>query len=274
MKMFEKLSPKDDNVNQDAHASSLKLVPVKRVIGSSLILLTDGTYAFILKAHAVNFDLKSQREQTVIIYAFGELLNSLNTDVPLQFLIHSKRIDTESYIREYEKRFQDPSCSQTMKAFIRDHLNYFQETVMRHNLLQREFYIVIPYNPNKTDRMSAGEAIADGAVLEGLVKGLLKRDVADEEAESAPTMMQADVANQQLSMRAGQITSHLSHLGVHSELLQEREIISLFYELFNPSIAEKQKLREGDIHSAPMVVGDNLSVVGEERRLLRRGGEE
>jgi hypothetical protein len=236
-------------------------------------LLTDGTYVFIMKVHAVNFDLKSQREQVGIIYAFGELLNSLSIDVPLQFLMHSKRLDTERYIRSYEQRLMDPNCSQQMKTFIKDHLNYFQETVQRHNLLQREFFVVIPYSPFKTERMGAGEGIADGAVLEGFVKNLLKKDVAEEDkGGSKPTMMQADSANQQLSMRAGQIQSQLARLGAHSELLREREIISLFYELFNPSMAEKQKIRDSDVGFTPMVMSSsNLSPIGEERKLLRRG---
>src|ERR1039458_938099 len=158
-----------------------------------------------------------------------------------------------------------------MKAFIKDHLGYFEETVKRHNLLQREFYVVIPYSPHKTEAMGAGEAISDGAVLEGIVKNLVKKDVAEEDGGFKPTMMQADIANQQLGMRAGQIQSQLSRIGAHSELLREREIISLFYELFNPSMAEKQKMRDSDVGFTPMVIGSNLSTIGEERKLLRRG---
>ena len=150
--MFEKLlKNKEVEGETSTYESSLKLVPVKRIIGNNLVLKTDGTYCVILRVHAVNFDLKSQREQIGIIYTFGELLNSLTTDVPLQVLIHSKRLDTEKYIRLYEERLYDPNCSPQIKEFINDHLQYFQETVMRHNLLQREFYIVIPYNPNKTE---------------------------------------------------------------------------------------------------------------------------
>lgn len=258
--MFEKLL-KNKEVEGDAstYESSLKLVPVKSIIGNNLILKTDGTYCVILKVHAVNFDLKSEREKLGIIYTFGELLNSLTIDVPLQVLIHSKRLDTEKYIRLYEERLYDPNCSPQIKEFINDHLQYFQETVMRHNLLQREFFIVIPYNPNKTERRSAGDGIADGAIFEGIVKNMLKREAAEEDSgnkkKGPKNMMEADNAFKNLGMRAGQIQSQLARLGVHSEILRERDIISLFYELFNPGMAETQKIREIDTSHVQMVSG-------------------
>lgn len=228
---------------QGGVASVIDLVPVQRLFGN-MTVLRDGSFRMVLKSGAVNFDLKSPREQNLILNTFGELLNSLSIDFPIQILLHAAHLDTQRYINRYERRFDEPDLSPEMAAVIDDHLSFFEHQARANYLLDRSFYIVIPfYGQGRAAALGDGGIGADmpGG---GFVKSFL--DNPDKEKGKEPTRREMELARVQLLNRSALIIAQLSRLGINAELLDELQLVGLLRELYNPGISERQKIRSVD----------------------------
>lgn len=77
-----------------------KFVEIKE-IRDGVVYLKNGKLRKILIVSGINFDLKSETEQTLILNSFQNFLNSL--DFSVQFFIHSRRVNIENYLDLMEK---------------------------------------------------------------------------------------------------------------------------------------------------------------------------
>jgi len=257
--------------------SALELVPVLEIIpedapatvdrpGSGAILvMKDGSFRMVLRTGAVNFDLKGDQEQQAIIFGFGELLSGLDTTFPIQILCHSKRLDPQVYLRQFEARLRDPDTPDIVRRLIRDRIDHFQDQVRTSNMLQREFFMIIPWEGVAEPQI---ERHGDQIPLFRLVKALSAN--AESKIERRPEPDQVAVARQQLDLRAYQIESALERLSVRGvRRLGEDEVLILLDEMYNPSQAERRRsagvsaLQEADPTLQALAPG----------ALRRRGGE-
>jgi PrgI family protein len=69
-------------------------LPVRSVLRSGLVELTDGSYCRLLRASSTSFALRSPEEQTALVEAFGRFLNG-SAD-PLEIVIASEPVDLEA----------------------------------------------------------------------------------------------------------------------------------------------------------------------------------
>lgn len=227
-----------------SEGSSVDLVPVWKVLPEvgentgAILIMRDGSYRMLLRVGSVNFDMKSPTEQDGITFAFGEMLNSLSPDFPIQIVCHTKNLDTESYMRQFDRRRRDPDVPPQVRALIEDHVSHFSNQVTSRNLLQREFYVVIPHN---TAPDPVGERNSDAIPMMGLFKAIF--GAAESRFLGTPEEGDLDEARQQLDLRAHQIESYLGRIDIPTRRLDEREVRTLLYEFFNPDLATRQKLR-------------------------------
>lgn len=227
-----------------SEGSSLDLVPVWRVIPETnpdegaIVLMRDGSFRMLIRAGSVNFDMKSPAEQDGITYSFGEMLNSLSPDFPIQIVVHTKHLDTDTYMRQFERRRRDPAVPEQIRALIEDHVSHFAGQVSSRNLLQREYYIVIPHN---VEADPVGERNSDSIPLLGLFKAVFS--AAEDRLARTPTEGDLDEARQQLEIRAHQVQSYMGRIDIPTRRLGELEVRNLLYEFFNPDLATRQKLR-------------------------------
>lgn len=254
--MLKKLLNRDDNLNDNRYsdpanerrgpqgsvASVVELVPVLHLFGNMLVL-KDGSFRMIVRTGAVNFDLKSHREQMVLLNTFGELLNSLSIDFPIQVFLHSAHLDTEAYIARYGRRLRDPGLHPKMRRVIQNHLEFFEYQTRANHLLDRSFYVVVPYYPHHGGRPADG-GIGSDMPLGGLIKSLLDTSAADK--AKLPPRRDMEVARTQLLNRCGLMIAQLSRLTISAEILDELQLVSLLRELYNPGISERQKIRSLD----------------------------
>jgi hypothetical protein len=121
--------------------SSRKQIQLKEV-KDGVMILPGKRYRMILETSSVNFELKSDEEQDVLLDNFQNFLNSL--PCPLQILIRVREIDVEGYLEQITKS-KLTEKEAIYKEQIDNYTNFIREVVSGNKILTRKFYIIIPY---------------------------------------------------------------------------------------------------------------------------------
>ncbi len=183
-------------------ASSRRQIQIKEV-KDNILVLPNNEYRLVLETSSINFELKSEEEQDVLIDSFQNFLNSL--PCPLQMLIRVREVDIDSYVEQIKaKKLQE---KETMyKEQIDTYCSFIKQMVSGNKILSRRFYVVIPYR-------HIGKQNDFATVKEHLH---LQRDIVSKGIEK-------------LGMKARQVTS--------------LELLDLFYSFYNPSQIKTQALK-------------------------------
>lgn len=186
-------------------------------IRDGVVVLRDGSFRAVLAATAVNFDLKSDKEQEAIIYAFQQFLNSL--DFPIQILISSRRFNIDPYLKMLvEKRKTEHN--ELLKNQIDDYVEFVSELVDISNIMSKNFYVIVPFYPIESKKTG---------ILDKLSATINPNKAIYEKREHFQTY------KNQLFQRIDQIKEALSGTGVRMALLNTQELIELYYNFYNPS---------------------------------------
>jgi len=70
-------------------------------IREDTVILKNGSLRAVLLASSINFSLKSEEEQTAIISAYAQFLNTL--ELPVQIVIQSRPFDIKPYLSRLER---------------------------------------------------------------------------------------------------------------------------------------------------------------------------
>lgn len=195
-------------------------------IKEDTIILKDGTLRAILLVSSINFSLKSEDEQNAIIAAYVNFLNTI--DFPLQILIQSRKLDIDGYINRLKGR-EKAQTNELLKIQTADYIEYIKELVELGNIMTKRFYVVIPYNPVSDKQKNFFrrflELIRTAQIITLSQKRFQKR-------------------KRELAQRVDHVVESLGSIGLKSILLDTQSLIELFYNTYNPDIAQKQKLRD------------------------------
>jgi hypothetical protein len=200
-----------------------EFVPIKEV-RDGIVILKDGSLRALLMASSINLALKAADEQQAIIGQFQSFLNSLEFTV--QFFIQSRDLDIRPYIALLEERYAQ-ELDDLMKIQIREYIAFIKDFTERANIMSKNFFIVVPYDP---------ALIVRGGGISGTLGALLPNGgnnamiLTDEQFEQYRT---------QLEQRISVIEQGLVRTGVRVVNLGTEEVIELFYKLFNPGELEK-----------------------------------
>ena len=204
-------------------------VPIKEV-RDGVVILKDGSLRMLLMASIINLALKSQDEQQAVIAQFQNFLNSLEFTV--EFFIQSRELDIRPYIALLQDRYAK-ELDELMKIQIREYMAFIKDFTERANIMTKNFFIVVPYDPALINR--GGGML--GSLLPGRSGGMAA--LSDEQFEQYRT---------QLEQRSAVIEQGLVRTGVRVVKLGTEEVIELFYKLFNPGELEKP-LQVGQLSS-------------------------
>jgi len=199
-------------------------VPIKEV-RDGVVILKDGSLRALLMASSINLALKSNDEQQAIIGQFQNFLNSL--EFPVQFSIESRDLDIRPYVALLEDRYA-AELDDLMKIQIREYIVFIKDFTERANIMTKNFFIVVPYDPALIAR---GGGV--GGALGSLVPGR------NSSAQVGLTDEQFEQYRTQLEQRISVIEQGLVRTGVRVVKLGTEEVIELFYKLFNPGELEK-----------------------------------
>ncbi|MBI2309551.1 hypothetical protein HYU89_01510 [Candidatus Collierbacteria bacterium] len=186
-------------------------------IQENLVVLKNGSAAMVIETSAVNFGLLSQGEQDAIIYAYAALLNSLN--FPIQILIRSERKDISAYLGLLAAAAKK-QMSPTKRAWIESYRHFVAETVQRRNVLDKKFYIILPFlSLELGSAKSLGLAVTSQNRLPAPLTEIVKK---------------ALVA---LGPKRDHVIRQLERIGLTARQLINKELLSLLYRTYNPGYA-------------------------------------
>lgn len=186
-----------------AKESSRRQIQLKEV-KDNLLVLPNNQYRLVLETSSINFELKSEAEQDVLIDTFQNFLNAL--PCPVQILIRVREIDIDRYTDSIELSKQNESET-LYQDQISQYATLIRKLVTGNKILTRKFYVVIPYHhtSSKTDMRLIKEQM--NLLNDIVVKGLEK-----------------------LNMKATQLNS--------------LELLDLFYSFYNPNEYKIQTLTQ------------------------------
>ena len=201
-----------------------KFVEVKS-IKDGVVRLKDGGLRKVLIVGGVNFDLKSEEEQNLILSSFQNFLNTL--DFSIQFFVHSRKINVTSYLAFLKTR-QDEEKNELLKIQIEEYGEFIRSFVEENPIISKTFFTIVPYDPIKITAQARG------------IMGFFKKTPKKEMQEATEEKDRESV--EQLDRRVEQVVSGLEQIGLRVTVLEDGELTELYYNLYNPQLIEKKGL--------------------------------
>ncbi len=195
-------------------------------IKEDTVILKDGTLRAVILCSSINFALKSEDEQNALIGSYMEFLNTL--DHPLQIVIQSRKLDVEDYLKRLREAYKKQT-NELLRVQIAGYLDYIQELIEIGEIMNKNFFIVIPYNPTGFKAKNFWGRFKETLKSGQLIK--LKREKFLEYKE-------------ELNLRIANVQSSLKSLGLDTAVLDTQGLIELYYNTYNPKTAQNQKLRD------------------------------
>lgn len=213
-------------------SSTQENVPIAGV-KDGVVILKDGQYRMIFEISAVNFSLKSEEEQNSLVLQYQSFLNSIH--FPIEITIRSKRLDLAPYISKI-KKLNEKQNNELLKIQTTDYIDFVGQLINLANIMKKTFYVSIGYQP-----LNVGQ----GTVLDKLFKR--KKDVS---ASLKISDEEFGHNAKELRSRGQNVAQGLGGIGLHCKQLNTEEVIELFYGIYNPEIAGKERLTEaGNVSS-------------------------
>ena len=155
-------------LNKSGSISSRQQIQIKEVV-DNILVLPNNEYRQILETSSVNFELKSEEEQDVIIDSFQNFLNALPCQI--QILVRVREVDIDKYLEDIGKT-KDKETVPAYKKQIEGYCTFVKKLVSGNKILSRRFYIVVPYK--HTDHHQDWKLIKEHLSLEIdiIIKGL------------------------------------------------------------------------------------------------------
>lgn len=184
-----------------------------------VLVLKNGGVRKIIAVSGINFDLKSEEEQELILRAYQQLLNSI--EFPLQIVTQSRRLNIKPYLQTFDTRELQETHG-GVKTLIGEYKNFLRSLVEENSIVVKRFFIVIPYDITNVKEVS-----------KNLFRSFFKKNAGEGESTEQMSMPSShDIAA--LDERVERILSLLSQIGLHGEPLNEQELFELIYSTYNP----------------------------------------
>jgi len=199
-------------------------------IHDGIVITKQGELRAVLLVSSINFSLKSEQEQNAIIFAFQSFLNSL--DFPVQITMQSRKLDLSKYLAKL-KDSANLQTNELLRSQTLDYMDFIVRLINIANIMDKKFYVVIPYMP---------PTMSQPIVPSGKSKQSFQM-----------TPQQFEDYRKDLDQRIQTVSSSLGSVGLRSAQLNTQQIIEVFYEIYNPEEAAKEKLIDYNQLSGGMV---------------------
>jgi len=193
-------------------------------IREGILLLKNGSIRGIMMVSSINFALKSEEEQTAIIYAFQNFLNSL--DFFCQIVIQSRNINITPYL-DGLKDLEEKQTNALLRQQTTSYREFIKSMVVEDTVMTRNFYIVVPYNLIEIFGMKGAKKQFD--ISKMAPGGQAAQPMNDEEFQRCKT---------QLWQRMEYLSMGLRRCGLDAVPLTTPELIELFWSIHHPDQAE------------------------------------
>ncbi len=188
--------------------SARRQIQIKEV-KDDILILPNNEYRIAIESSSINFELKSEEEQDVLIDGFQNFLNSLSSQ--LQILIRVREVDINRYLEQIGKS-KETEKETIYKDQIDNYSEFISDLVSGSKILSRRFYVIIPYHHTDSNK--------DFKLIKEQIH--LSRDI---------------------------VLRGLEKLGMKAKALDSLELLELFYSFYNPDQVKSQELKGDTIQT-------------------------
>lgn len=197
-------------------------------VRNDTVIMKDGTLRAVLLVSSINFFLKSEDEQTAIIQAYMQLLNTF--DFPIQIVIQSRKFDISKYLVRLGEKEKEQT-NELLRLQIADYRQFVTELVELGDIMDKKFYVVVPYDPVSDTKRGFASQLKNLFVAAGEVQ--LKNE-------------QFLKRKHFLDQRVANVMGGLVGMGLNAATLDTQSLIELLYAMYNPDTAPQEKMVETD----------------------------
>lgn len=208
-------------------------------IRDGVVIMNDGSFRSVVMCKSINFDLMSPEEREAVEYSYQNFLNSLYFEI--QIFVRSSKVDIGPYLEKLDK-IRNEHDNMLLAVLMEDYLDYIAALAEQTNIMDKKFYVVVPFYQNLDTRKIAQAS-----------KGFMTTIFGNKEQKVVINEATLENAKTELKNRIGTVLSGLMQCGVHGVPLDTQELIELYYDSYNPDTATRQPLKNfGDL-TAPIV---------------------
>lgn len=234
--------PPPDTVRQrkkNPKLSAQQYLPIAEIRNDTVILKNGGLRA-IIRIEATNFNLKNETEQEAIIAGYGAFMNTLS--FPIQILMRSTHINIDTFLAHLQSK-QEQQKNPLLQEQTALHIAFIRRLLEVADIMQKSFYLVMPLDRN----------VRRKTLLEKVLEWLNPGDSA---VKAAHRNREFNEGARMLNDRIELAQAGLNSLGLHPQRLKTRELIQLYYEIYNPQTSQYQKLPQniGNLHTDAMTI--------------------
>lgn len=193
-------------------------------IREDVVVMKDGTLRAVLFVSSINFSLKSEDEQQAIIGGYISFLNSL--DSPVQILVQSRKLNIDDYLHRLKEQ-EKTQDNELLRNQIADYRQFIGELVELGEIMQKKFFVIVPYNPITSQRKGFFARMSE--VLSPLVSAKLREE-------------QFQSRKKELMIKTDAVRASLNSMSLANAMLDTQSLIELYYSAYNPQSMETQKL--------------------------------
>ena len=217
-------------------------------ITNNILILRDGSAAMILSINSLNFGLLSEEEQDAIIFSYAGLLNSLT--FPIQIVIRSQRKDISRYLN-YLKEAEQKTRVPMRRIQIANYRQFVEGLVKERNILDKKFYVVIPF--------------PDTSMVPASVMPTIKKS----KPVSIDRAYVLEKSLATLEPRRDHLIGQFSRIGLQAKQLSTQEIIQMLYQIYNPGSSEGTEVVDTRSYTTPLVEASMQRMVGSSMSVIR-----
>lgn len=221
------------NPNADTTQDFLSFEDIK----DGVYHLGNHQYRAVIKCSSINYELKTEKEQDIVELSYQRFLNSLSN--PISILVQTREMDNSKMLKTLKEDIQQsiedfPILAEYGELYYNSMENLCAEIG---NSKTKNKYIIVSYN----------DAIS------------LTNSTEEEKYE---------YALREINNRCHIIKDGLQSVGIHSEILNTKELIELAYSSYNKdSASQAENITSGEFMKMIVSGEDKLSQVTEEGRL-------
>lgn len=152
----------------------------------------------------------------------------------MQIFIRSQKVDLQPYISKLDK-IRTEHDNMLLAMLMEDYIGYIDQLSQVTNIMDKKFYIVIPYFPH----VDVQKALTQSKSFFTGVFGLFNTK------EQHVVVNEADLekAKNELRNRVQAVLSGLLQCSIQGLPLDTQELIELYYDTYNPDTATRQQLK-------------------------------
>ncbi|HEY1645184.1 MAG TPA: hypothetical protein VGF75_02245 [Candidatus Saccharimonadales bacterium] len=230
--------PRRSKGNPNSTQNTLQIAEIR----DGIVIINDGSFRSVVMVKSINFDLMSPQEQEAVEYSYQGFLNSLY--FPIQIFVRTQKVDLQPYIERLDK-IRTEHDNMLLALLMDDYITYIDDLSQQTNIMDKKFYIVIPYFPQEDVQRALTESKNFLTGLVGLFNNKDQHVVINE--------AHLEQAKTELRNRVQAVLAGLAQCNIQGLPLDTQELIELYYDTYNPDTATRQQIKNFDDLSADVI---------------------